>query len=311
MLSHSVSPKNPGNGAIPHIVTMLADTLGRKLGRPSYVRQVKNRNEWFVTDPMFSFVQHGLHKGATGYRVGFFYFAEEDGIAFYLVHSPIMAQLFKKNLRLPSLIHVASETASLRQKSFLQWSSRSARRQGKKWTLIEETFVEDFVAVLHDVDSAHGFVSDLFPPIENQKTGNGSAKWAGNDFFLLLAEGVSALSNDRLASVVELSWPLFVCLYPVFAIEQRVASLARNLAAANLPKRCEYCCIADRPSESGVSALCRGEIEGAHIKPHSLGGTDRMENGLWLCQYHHRETEGRLVGSRKGGTFNVRFIDAP
>ena len=305
-----MSRKNPGNGATPDAVMTLANTLESKLGRPSYVRQVRSRNEWFVTDPMFSFVQHGMRKGVTGYRVGFFYSAATDDIAFYLVHSPIMAQLFKKNLRLPSLIHVATETAFLRSRSILSWSSRSARRQGKKWTFVEETSVEDFVEVLHDVDSAHGFVSDLFPRIENQKTGKGPATWAGNDFFLLLAEGVSALNNDRLASVVELSWPLFVCLYPIFAIEQRVASLARNLAASKLPKKCEYCRIADRPSESEISILCRGEIEGAHIKPHSLGGTDRMENGLWLCQYHHRETEGRLVGSRNAGTLNVRFVCA-
>lgn len=302
-----MSRKNPGDVA-PQVVMTLARAVEEKIGRPSYVRQVKNRDEWFVTDPMFSFVQHGLRKGVTGYRVGYFYSADDDDIAFYMVHSPVMAQLFKKNLRIPTLVHVIETTAPLRSRSYLHWSSRTAWKEGKKWQYIQEIALADFLSVLQVVDDKHGFVNDLFPRIENQKTGVGSARSAGNDFFLLLAEQISGLSEKHLASVVHLSWPFFLCLYPVEAIEQRVASLARNLNAAKSPKSCEYSRIKNIPSEADISALCRGTIEGAHIKPHSLGGSDRLENGLWLCQYHHRETEGRLMGSRSSETFDVHFV---
>lgn len=94
-----MSRRNPGTGIAPPVVIECAKALETRLGRASYVRQVKNRDEWFITDPMFSFVQHGLRKGATGYRVGYFFSAEENELAFYMVHSPVMAQLFKNNLR--------------------------------------------------------------------------------------------------------------------------------------------------------------------------------------------------------------------
>ncbi|MDR2013390.1 MAG: HNH endonuclease [Rhodanobacter sp.] len=305
-----MSIKNPDTYTAPESVVILAAALEKKLGRPSYIRQVKNSSRWFISDPMFSFVQHGLRKGATGYRVGLYYLDNEDILAFYLVHSPVMAELFKKNLQLTSFIQVAKKTAFARSRSYLRWSSRSAWRHRNKWAFIEEASVGDFISALRRIDNDHGFVADLFPKIENQKTGGGSAKWAGNDFFFLLADDVSNKSKKHLSSIVELIWPLFLCLYPVSAIEQRASSLARNLVTSKLQKVCEYHKISNRPKEPKVSSLCRGGIEGAHIKPHSLGGTDKLENGLWLCQYHHRETEGCLIGHRNSTTINVRFVQA-
>ncbi len=303
-----MSRRNPHSSIAPQVVLEFGRAVEAKIGRPSYIRQVKNRKEWFISDPVFSFVQHGLRKGATGYRVGYFYSHKEDLLAFYLVHSPIMAQLFKKNLSVQSLIYAATTTSSFRSKSLLGWSSRAAKSDGGNIAGIEEMEIDSFVARLKEFDNAVGFVNDLFPTLKNQKTGIGPATWAGNDFFLLLAENASALSAGDIASIVQSTWPLFLCLYPIDAIEQRVASLARNLKAAKLPKVCEYDQIKDIPDEKEISSWCRGEIEGSHIKPHSLGGSDRLENGLWLCQYHHRATEGRLVGSRSSKTLNVRFI---
>ncbi|HEX5268846.1 MAG TPA: hypothetical protein VFW33_00100 [Gemmataceae bacterium] len=45
--------------------------MSEKLGRPAHCRKVRNRQQWYVSDPVFSFVQHGMKKGDTGYRVGF------------------------------------------------------------------------------------------------------------------------------------------------------------------------------------------------------------------------------------------------
>lgn len=301
-----MSQRNPGNRITPAVVLELAGALETKLGRPSYVRQVKNQDEWFITDPMFSFVQHGLRKGATGYRIGYFFSAEANELVFCLVHSPVMAQIFKKNLRLSVIIHSIKGCSRFLKNPYINWSSRSARKGGEKRFFIKDD-VKGFLSKLREIDE-NWLVNDLFPKIENQKTGVGPAKWAGNDFFLLLSENASTLSAKDVKTVLEASWPLFLCLYPVSAIEQRVASLARNLTAAKLEKRCEYMRILDRPSKSEISPLCRGEIEGAHIKPHSVGGSDRLENGLWLCQYHHRETEGRLFGSRNTESLDVRFL---
>jgi hypothetical protein len=229
--------KNFNNSIAPQVVLWLSQALERKLGRPTYIRQVKSSNEWFITDPMFSFVQYGLRKGATGYRVGYFFSVEEDLVAFYLTHSPIMSQLFKKNLKLSSLIHAVEKTISFRSTSFLQWSSRFARKNGEKRTIIEEMIFPEFLVSLRYFDEKHGFVHDLFPRIENQKTGIGPAKWAGNDFFLLLAEKASKLRSKDFELIVDSSWPLFLCLYPIEAIENRIASLARSLNTAKLLRR--------------------------------------------------------------------------
>lgn len=303
-----MSIKNPGSGAIPDVVIKCASALEEKLGRPPYVRQVKNREEWWISDPMFSYVQHGLRKGATGYRVGYFYSAYDDEMAFWLVHSPVMAQLFKKNLRVSAIIRAAEGCQAYCRKPRAFWASRLAQKGGEQIFGVSDAS-DEFVSLWREIDEKR-FISDLFPPAKNRKTGIGAAKWASNDFFLLLSEKAGKLSTKDVETIIEASWPLFLCLYPVCAIEQRVASLARNLNTAKLSKVCEYEKIAGRPDEAEISSVCRGEIEGAHIKPHAKGGTDRFENGLWLCQYHHRKTEGRITGKRDKDKFAVRFIGA-
>lgn len=37
------------------------------------------------------------------------------------------------------------------------------------------------------------------------------------------------------------------------------------------------------------------------------GGSDRVENSVWLCKRHHRATGGRLHGNRRDGSINVVF----
>ena len=304
--------RNPDSVATPDVVTRIAQAVEIKLGRPPYVRQVKNKNEWFITDPMFSFVQHGLRKGATGYRVGYRYEAENDRILFCLVHSPIMAQLFKRNLTLSTLIHVAEATSRFRSSCSLYWDSRSVvgRRKGRTVRAIETDTTSELISDLQEFEDQYGFIRDLFPKIGNQKTGIGPATWAGNTFYLELASAKKANSAQRIASMVKASWPLFLCLYPIEAIEQRVACLARSLKAAKISIECEFTHIKGVTRKSKIDSNCRGTIEGAHIKPHAYGGSDRLNNGLWLCQYHHRETEGKLIGSRGLSRIDVRLTSA-
>jgi hypothetical protein len=52
---------------------------------------------------------------------------------------------------------------------------------------------------------------------------------------------------------------------------------------------------------------CSGQTEGAHIKPHKKGGSDKLPNGVWLCQRHHRLTEGKLDGKRGLNVFEVKY----
>lgn len=293
---------------VPLIVQRLSEAVSDRLGRPAYCRSVRNRDDWYVTDPVFSFVQQGMKKGATGYRVGYLFDSERNTIRFVLVHSPLMARLFKRNLAFPTLLDVVQRTASYRNSHWLLWSSKLAVRKGFKIDRIEAESLAEFVGHLRDFDERHGFIQDMFHRVGFRGKGEGAAHWAGNTFYLHLADQLDELaSRASVARFVEASWPLFLCLYPVNPIEHRTASLARSLRVSGVPRVCEFTSIR-LPSGTGISPLCRGEVQGAHIKPDALGGSDRAENGLWLCEYHHRATEGRLSGNRNGPKVKVAFV---
>ena len=78
----------------PEAVRILTDPVSSKLDRPAHCRKVKNREEWFVYDPVFSFVQLGMRRG-TGYRGGYNYKTNNDSLWFILVDSPVLADLFR------------------------------------------------------------------------------------------------------------------------------------------------------------------------------------------------------------------------
>jgi hypothetical protein len=93
------------------------------------------------------------------------------------------------------------------------------------------------------------------------------------------------------------------------------AALSRKLgrpAAARKVKNYNELWITDpvysfiqRGMQKGVTGKqCAGQVQGAHIKPHAFSGLDKAENGLWLCEHHHRATEGKLQGTRGA----VRFV---
>jgi hypothetical protein len=292
----------------PRIVQRLTDAVGEKLGRPAYCRKVLNQDEWSISDPVFSFVQHGMKKGATGYRVGYRVDLVQRVIFFNLVHSPVIAQLFKRNLVFSSLIQVVQATARWRRLHWIYRSSKVALRSGRDGEPLEADSLSDFVALLEKFDHTHGFISDMFPKRRNTGKGDGQAPVAGNTFYLLLADRLKPLhSRTGIDHFVEASWPLFLCLYPIRPIESRSASLARNMRIRGIPQVCEFPSIR-LPEGIAISPLCRGAIQGAHIKPDSAGGSDRAENGIWLCEYHHRVTEGKLSGRRSSSGIEVRFL---
>jgi len=249
-----------------------------------------------------------MKKGATGYRVGYYVDLTNGSVLFGMVHSPVMAQLFKRNLVFSTFESVIERTAHFRDEHYVYWSSRFRRGDDFQNGAIQCASLEEFLTSLREFDAKHGFVKDLFPSIGNRGNGDGRARWAGNTFYLLLSDDLKQFSSDiKVEQLVDLSWPIFLCLYPVEALTQRTASLARNLRTAKIAKVCEFNVI-KLPPTSKIAADCRGEIQGAHIIPDAKGGSDRPENGLWLCEYHHRVTEGRLIGRRVGLSVDVELL---
>lgn len=297
------------HSSLPDPVQYLVDSVSQALGRPAHCRQVRNRDEWYVCDPVISFIQQGMKRGNTGYRVGYRYDGDDNSFWFIVVHSPIMAKLFKRNLVLSSLVDVLRSTAKYRCSHRICRSSKQAIQSANKrdYECIESKSMSDFIEKLEMFDEEFGFVEDLFPARANTGKGGGKAPVAGNTFYVKLADR-SQIYRSRVAieRLVDLTWPLFLCLYPIKPIEGRTAGLARKMRARGIEKVCEISSIQSLPES--ISRLCRGAIQGAHIKPDALGGSDQPENGLWLCEYHHRTTEGKLRGTRRADGPDVRFV---
>ncbi|MCY2986868.1 MAG: hypothetical protein NTY19_03260 [Planctomycetota bacterium] len=297
---------------LPKAVLHLLDAISDRLGRPANCRKVRNRNEWYIHDPVFSFMQRGMRKGQTGYRVGYNIDVDREQIWFVLVHSPLIARLFKHNLVLSSMVAVLRSTEEFRQSHWVYRSSRESLSAGFDGDRIEGASITEFVNRLEEFDHQHGFIKDMFPKRRNTGKGDGAAPVAGNTFYLALANRPGAFdSSSQIRLLVERTWPLFLCLYPMEPIQKRSASLARSMRAEKIPQECEFCHIKSLDAlliGGSISPLCRGDVQGAHIKPDSLGGTDRPENGIWLCEYHHRTTEGKLAGRRNGSSLDVRFV---
>jgi hypothetical protein len=297
-----MSRKNPVAIDNEFVVRFQA-ALSRKLGRPALARKVKNENKWWITDPVFSFIQRGLQKGVTGYRAGFHYNAETDELSFYLVHSRLMATVLKANINVDLLIRAIEQTWRFRDTNYLYWSSRVAKKiEGHGTTTIQSINLKLCKARIRQFDNQYGIPNDLFP-IHRRKDGE-KAKYKGNDFFVLLAENCTTLTETEIAELLDSSWQLFCCLYPTEPLERRSAALARSLRSAKIALECEYATILGLPKARVIGKQCAGKIQGAHIKPHALGGSDKAENGLWLCEHHHRSTEGKLQGTRGA----VRFV---
>lgn len=71
-------------------------------------------------------------------------------------------------------------------------------------------------------------------------------------------------------------------------------------------RKCEFRSI-QGSSQEMFDAEGSGVVQAAHIKPHSKGGSDKLTNGLWLCEKHHRMTEGKLTCSRDLESIDVKY----
>jgi hypothetical protein len=203
---------------------------------------------------------------------------------------------------------VVEATAGWRRLHWIYCSSKLAVRSGKDGQPLQADSLSDFVDLLGECDYSYGLISDMFPKRRNTGKGGGQARVTGNTFHLLLADQLKPLrSRAGIDQFVEASWPLFLRLYPIRPLESRSANLARNMRIRGIPQVCEFPSIG-LPAGVAISALCRGTIQGAHLRPDSSGSSDRAENGIWLCEHHHRATEGKLSGQWNTRGLEVRFV---
>ena len=196
---------------------------------------------WYIYDPVFSFIQRGMKSGGTGYRVGYVYRGDDQTVRFYLVHSPILAKLFKRNLTLPTMVEVIRSTSEYRIDHFGYRSSKQAVRPGRDGDSSESCDLENFVDQLKKFDQTHDPLADMFPARRSTGKEKGRSRVGGHTFYLLLAEKARMIrSGFGVARLVGLTWPLFLCLYPTKPKERRAAGLARSMRVRGIPKVCEF-----------------------------------------------------------------------
>lgn len=274
----------------PKIVITILESVSSKLGRQAIFRKVNNREEYFILDLSFSYFQNANRKKRNDYRSGYLYVQKGGNkrLLFALAHTPVMLSFFKKNFDYRVFRAIIERTAKYRVENYLRFS-----RYGIK-ELIRTPNLEAFLRTLDEFEMS-GFARMAFRKSKTGKTG------VGNLFGLCLAD---RCDESNVSEVIEESWDLFQWLYPTRPIFTRNASLNRNLK--HIEMGCEFARIKNLP-EIVLKTPCCGQVEGAHIVPHKYGGSDKLQNGLWLCNVHHRLTEGKLDGSREIGRFNVKY----
>ena len=263
--------------------------LQARLGRSPSVRQVIGRKHFYIQDPLTSHVQRGDHKFPFDYRNGLLVDLEEHDSYFSIVHCPAIARHIKKNFNLSTLIEVLDRTSDWCDEYALGWSSVSM--QSDFWIVHWDQAT--FRGQILDFESAYGLKTDLFYGLDRRRHRNPKAR-KGNFFSLRMGRLGRIGSADELIDAV---MPLLGWCLPTEEHPGRVASLAASLAGAGIPKICEFRSVLDAPNHF-YAAACTESIEGAHIRPHALGGSAFASNGLWLCSLHHRLSEGKVVGHR-------------
>jgi len=201
-----------------------------------------------------------------------------------------MTSFFKANFNFQIFKEIIIKTAKYRDENFLTCKLKN------KYKTIKTT---DISAFLEELDSLNnnGFAKSVFAKSTEGKTG------VGNVFSIGIARDFKIGDID---TIIENSWDLFMWLFPSKPIFQRNASLNRSLL--KVFRQCEVNSIIGIPIEIRKKK-CIGQIEGAHIIPHKNGGSDKLENGLWLCNLHHRLTEGKLEGYRDMENINVKYLN--
>jgi hypothetical protein len=275
----------------PAIADKIKDLTSEKLGREAIIRKIKNRDEYFILDLAFSYFQKADRNKRNDYRSGYLYLQKgsKNHLLFVIAHSPIMINFFSDNFDYSRFREILINTSNFRDEHFIRFA-QSADNKVKYKT---ENFHE-FLDKLDGLDK-----KDFRKQVFTKSTTKDSK--SGNIFVINLASG---FNNDDLNDIIEESWDLFMWLYPSKPIFKRNASLNRSLIKVN--RQCEIDKIMEIPNEI-MNKNCSGQIEGAHIVPHKDGGSDKLENGLWLCNLHHRLTEGKLVGQRDLKKINVKY----
>lgn len=274
----------------PEILDDIVSAVSEKLGREAISRKVNNREEYFVLDLAFSYFQKADRNRRNDYRGGYLFF-EKDGknhLLFVLAHSPIMMSFFKNNFDYEVFRSIVQNTATYRDEHFLRLKKNS------KYERINTTNIQEFLHELDEIEK-NGFTRSAFGKDTKGKTG------VGNVFALSLGSG---FNQKDISKIIAKSWYLFLWLYPSKPVFTRNASLNRSLQ--KVEAQCEIGKIKNIPKDI-LSSVCSGQIEAAHIKPHKQGGSDKLSNGTWLCNYHHRITEGKLEGRRGVDTFQVNY----
>jgi hypothetical protein len=281
---------------IPKIVETFRELLSDKLGREAIVRKVKNRDEYFILDLAFSYFQKADRNRRNDYRSGFLIGKNDKGyyLLFILAYSPVMLSFFKENFDFKLFSDIIIETSSFRKTNFLR-IDKGSKEKGIRLKVKHDN-IDNFIEEINKLNNK-GFARSYLSNSTNSKTG------IDNVFVLLLAE---SLNSDTLLDLISISWDLFLWLYPSKLIFKRNASLNRSLQ--KVEQKCEIKDIKNVP-QNILNMSCNGQIEGAHIIPHKNGGSDKLENGLWLCNLHHRLTEGKIEGNRDLRKIYVRYKD--
>jgi len=274
----------------PEIANDIVRAVSEKLGREAISRKVNNREQYFILDLAFSYFQKADRNRRNDYRSGYLYFRHKrkNHLLFVLAHTPIMTSFFKNNFDYEVFRNIIIGTAKYRDENFLRF-----KRNSEPEKIVIKT-TKDFLYKLDEIEKT-GFVKSVFAKDIKGKTGD------GNIFGLRLANDFS--KND-VSKIIEKSWDLFLWLYPSKPVFKRNASLNRSLQ--KIENKCEIGKIRNLP-EAILKTACSGQIEGAHIKQHKHGGSDKLANGIWLCNLHHRLTEGKLDGKRGLDIFEVKF----
>lgn len=272
------------------IVNEIVKTVSEKLGREAIFRKVNNRDQYFILDLAFSYFQKADRNRRNDYRSGYLFYRinNKNYLLFMMAHTPVMSTFFKNNFDYGVFRKTIIDTAKYRNKHYLRFS-----RSGKKEEIRAEN-IKEFLFNLDEIEKT-GFTKSLFAKSTTGITG------IGNVFSLALAVG---FDSKDISNIIKKSWNLFLWLYPSKPLFKRNAALNRSLQ--KIERLCEIKKIKKIPKSISKTA-CTGQIEGAHIKPHKEGGSDKLENGVWLCNSHHRLTEGKLEGNRTKDKFEVIY----
>jgi len=289
---------------LPKVCKWILDALSIQLGRKACVRWVSNisetNSECYIYDPVWSFAQRGTPGGSrSGYRIGLYLNMQTDVLEFRLLHAPKLAKLFKNHILFDEITNAIILTARYRDSHSILFSSRSTWKKCKnQFYSIHESSLKDFLCDLKEFNEKHDFAKDLFPKIPCSGKGILKDVIAGHTFYLALASPLRRIKKFSDAKfIIKTIWPLLSNLYPEEPIKQRIASLRRNLSNAKITKQCEFSTIVFK-TKNRISPACKGAIQAAHIRPWAKGGSDAVKNGIWLCEHHHRITEGRIKGVR-------------